>query len=881
MDEEQEFEAALADEQLLEEEARLERAEEEAQVAHATVGVSPAGAAGAAAPAAPARATHPPVRASAQGSRYNEADSERGDTDSSYDGSERGEPSVPPGGRFGNTRSSRDDNENLRASIGGGASSYGSNLLSQGLESVPGWAPVIMGHGIVPEPPVFRTGLPGQWVQYTNEGPFPTGVKCRPARVIDMGFVGAWQQASDAEHVSDFYSQVDEVPHARTVATCALMGLLSVGTAKGYVASDNHSELTRAKAHVNSNNDDDDDNDGLAKLKRKLNGRIKTYTYCPNANDADVHKRSQTAMMFCYVHIEMHDKAGKYVGFKILMLIFDKGFSTDLLASKVMEENALLKASGQINGMPEDQRQSKMERQNKLQRTLISDDNLEVTAVMQSRRICTNQDYIKFVESVGGHTSGREGRPYYADIMTDTPPGCTTNPFAKDDEFGGLHPFGPSVSHNHKRHKLPTDDHPGVNVSIAGTLDARGVPIDLHESLTDPRLWYDPVTHDFEPPQHVRDNGWCHMCHDPSVTNIFNARLPRKMHGNIEPEEILLRQYWELYKDTSPILKKAQQKGMVTFEQNRDRVLALFHREDDIDPDQQRLSRAILETELLSADSIDKSAAEEATIERRAYGKPSQSKESGVMVFSVKQVLLDESISQETVHSNVNEYDKKWRAKNRSNNYNAQQAQYQVYNRREQTVKRQAEHAEATAATIKLGLQRFDHAYSRKKARKYIPPGYYDIAHVGLKNAVREAGEIAARRSARDRGLCVDPEDSSVAVGTANIGFGHSQSLVAVDLTPFGHYRMFLMHLFSGVLRIAGGDVKLMLDMHAHAFEPFQEVSYFLLLCGGAGSGKSMRAKRMQALLPDGWVKGSGSSSAKAGMNGGKQNSLKLKTLTR
>jgi hypothetical protein len=44
MDEEQEFEAALADEQLLEEEARLERAEEEAQVAHATVGVSPASA---------------------------------------------------------------------------------------------------------------------------------------------------------------------------------------------------------------------------------------------------------------------------------------------------------------------------------------------------------------------------------------------------------------------------------------------------------------------------------------------------------------------------------------------------------------------------------------------------------------------------------------------------------------------------------------------------------------------------------------------------------------------------------------------------------------------------------------------------------------------
>ena len=33
--------------------------------------------------------------------------------------------------------------------------------------------------------------------------------------------------------------------------------------------------------------------------------------------------------------------------------------------------------------------------------------------------------------------------------------------------------------------------------------------------------------------------------------------------------------------------------------------------------------------------------------------------------------------------------------------------------------------------------------------------------------------------------------------------------------------------------------------------------------------GKSMRAKRLMAILCDGWIKGSGSSSAKAGMNGG------------
>ena len=714
-----------------------------------------------------------------------------------------------------------------------GNSVYNSSMLGPGLEKVPGWAPMIMGHGIMAVPPVFATGLAGHWVQYNNSGPFPSGVRCRPSRVIDLGFIGAWQQASDAERVSDMNSQTEQMPLARTVASCALMGMLSVGTAKGYVASDNHSEMALAKANANNGNDDDDDDDdeNQAKLKRKLNGSIKTYTYCPNPAHADQNMRAQTAMMFCYVHIAMHDRAGKYVGFKILMLIFDKGFSTDLLVSKVMDENSKIKANGQINSMPEEQRNGRLERQNKLQRAQVNDDSLETSAQLQSRRICTNQHWLKFMESVGGQTDGNEGRPYYADIKHDTPPGCSTNPFSKHTEYGGLHPFGPSVSHNHKRFKEPTADHPGINVSIAGTLDERGMPIDLHPSLVDPRLWYDPDTQDFDPPQHVKDNGWCHMCHDPSITNIFSAPLPNKMHGNVEPDEILLRQYWALYKDSNPILVKAQQKGFSTFEQNRDNVLALFHHEDGLDPDQLRLSRAVLETDLLSVDSIDKSAAEEATIEHRAYGKTTQRKEGDVWVFSVRQILRDHSIEQEKVHGMVNQYDKLQRAELRSVNYNAQPGSSEVFNQKDETRKRQLEHAEATTAAVKLGLQRFHHAYGRKKARKMIPPGYYDIAHVGLKETLKEAGEIAARLSARNRGHKVNPDDPHASDGTANIGFGHLQSLSAIDRTPFGHHRAQLMHLFSGTLRIAGGDVKLMLDMHCHAFEPFAEVSYFLIMC--------------------------------------------------
>tara|TARA_Y100000768_G_scaffold367778_1_gene331158 strand:- start:321 stop:3035 length:2715 start_codon:yes stop_codon:yes gene_type:complete len=745
-----------------------------------------------------------------------------------------------------------------------GASSTYTHRLRQGLRQIPGWGPLIMGDGITAVPPLFSTGLPGYWVQFSNTGPFPDGVKCRPVRVIDLGFVGSWQQASDAERVCDMAAQTEKVAKARTVATCALMGLLSVGMAKGFVASPNHSELAEARRQ--------DPEEGGSKAERKLNGNVKTYTYCPNATDGDASLAHETAMMFSFVHIAVHNSSGRYVGFKILMLIFDKGFSLDDLVNKVMKENALIKKSGQINGMPEEQRNSRMVQQNISQRSQLDDNNLEATAVMQYRRICCNHDYLKFLKNVGGEGAGQRGRPYYENIARDTPPGCAMHDFAKcpENEYGGRHPIGPTISHNHKRYVPPTENSPGVNVFTAGTLDARGKPIDLHESLIDPRDWYDDYGN-FDPPQHVKDSGWCHICHDPSVTNIMSAPLPHKMHGNVEPEDCLLRIFWDQNKNSNPILVKARERGHVTFEQNRDAVLALFHRmEDTMDPEQQNLARAVLETEMLSNDSLNKTAAEEASLERRAYGKASTN-EGEKWVLSVRQPLRDISIEQEKVHAMVNDDDKRARVEISKQDYDVghgQPIEYDVMGARRE---RRERHTEATRATIKLGLQRFQHTFGRAKCVKLIPPGYYDVAKVGLEAAVKEAGEIGKRRAegGRNLGRKVDPDDPNALIGTANIGFAHAQSLVATDLTPFGHHRAFLMRLFSSGVNIAGRDVKLMLECHVHAFEPFQEVSFFLLLCGGPGSGKSMRAKRMMELLPDGWVHRSGDGSAKAGMNGG------------
>ena len=731
-----------------------------------------------------------------------------------------------------------------------------SHLLHQGLNQLPGWSEEIHGAGIDPLPPVFATALPDTWSQWTNEGPFGVDQKLRPARVLKVGFIAAWQMQKDAEYVGDLETQADEGAQARTVATCALMGIQTMGTAKGFLCSDNHSELTNARA---SEMEDDE----LKKLKQKLNGKLKSYTYCPNRRSSDPAEREETAMQFCWGLCYCYDEHEKFIGFNYYMLIFDKGFSNDELVRKLIEENAEIKRQGLMCAVPEEQRNQRMERQNKLQRAQISDEDLSKSARLKWKLICDNGDYLNMMGSVGGKTEGNPGRPFYDDLGRDTPPNCAIKPFMGDSEFGGRHPIGPSVSHNHKRFEEPGHGKPGINASLAGMLDAKGRPLGVHASLRDPRDWYD-AEGNFEPPQHVRDNGWFYICHRPSVKNLFDAPLPHKMHGGVEPADILLRQFWDLNKDTSPILKKAQERGKHTWEENRDALLALFHHEQDsMDPDQARLNRAVNDADMLSNDSLDKTAAEEAKIEYRAYGDKKTSEKHGNMwVLSVREIFKEHGADQEKVHAMVNEHDRRRRAELSSADYAARHVpRSDALDLKAETRKRQRDHAEATDAAVRLGLQRFDHAYQRKKARKMIPPGWYDVAHVGLREALKEAGEIAGRRAASGLGRIVNPEDPDAAMGTANLGQAHRQSYIATDFTTFGQWRGYLMHLLSAGVRIAGDNVKLMLEAYIHAvsktafkpqtpstgcsrafgaqFEPFQDKSFFLLLCGGPGTGKS------------------------------------------
>ena len=675
--------------------------------------------------------------------------------------------------------------------------------LNQGLETIPGFSPHIMGQGVQGVPALFQTGLDGVWSKFTRDGPCATGNKMRDVRgekiFIPLGFF-----AKGATCIGEWETQTEPLAKARSVAYAAILGMMATGTAKGWINSDEHRELREAMRA-------DMDEEEFNKFKKKLHGNLKSNTYFPNRNSGNVARRGDVAMQYSWLLEEAYDANENLVGIWLYKLIYDASFSSDEHWRLLMEENAEVARHGTINSVAENQRSTRMLAQNKLQRSQIDPEQMHRTAINQYKRIKTVSDALKMYKIYGGATDSHPGRPLYANIKKDTPLGCEVKPLSRDPKWGGRHPLGPSVAFNHKRYMEPQDGHPGVNVSLAGTIDANNVPINIHPKQSDPNKYYDRDGY-FSPPDWVLAKGAMWILHDPSITNIFKAPFPRQLHGSVVPADCLLLDFWELHKDKNPVLLRAQQRGRTTFEQNRDLVMSLFHKmEETLDPEQECLTRAVLDTDLLGVDSLDKSVFEEEQMECRVYGKKNVEKQGDMWVVAHQQVLMDISQEQGNSAAMIDEANK-----NRLAHINEQIYRSPDFDAATAHTERRAKHAESTYALIRLGLQRFDNAFARKRARRTIPPGWFDICSTGLKAALREAGEIAARRAGVGQGCRVDPNDTNVTTGTANIALGHGRSMVATDTTPFGHWRAFLMDLFSTGCKISGPDVKLMFEIWNH-----------------------------------------------------------------
>jgi len=719
-----------------------------------------------------------------------------------------------------------DDDDGAR---GGG--SVGGN--SEEEKKLYGYKDLIMGKGVRSLPAAFETGVKEAWIQWTPNGrPFREGEGFVSARdlciCIDKRFF-----SSDAERIGEWETHSDQVTSARAVASAALMGLFTIGPQKGWLCSPNHTELKTAKAK-------EMEGEELDKHKKKLQGNIKTYTYHPNPNSVHASERAVVAMQFCYSMELIYDSTWTHVrDIRFFKHIFDHGHSDEEFLSKIMEENLDIARAGSINGIPEAQRSTKMLQQNKVQRGQINDEDMQATASTQYKRITNTTELIKMIRAHAGteYGSGSQ-RPMYRDMKNELYNGCEAQPFTPDKVKGGTHRLGPSTLFNFQRYEAATPTDPGVNVSVAGCTDDDGKPRDINDIQQNPNLYYDDEGR-FRPPPKVLEMGAFYTCPDINATSLFNLPFPEGVITGDQPADCVLELFWRLHKDTNEKLVAAIAKGR---KKNPPRDQFCHHKElvavllQDMmtarDSAATRLADAVLQTNMLSTDSLDKSAAEQEALKNsRWYGKRHRDAKGEHLVLEPRQTFMDLSVDIERLFGMIETYNKKERL---DIAIRAQQRARtkQRYDQCAAEMQHQEELQAAVKASIEFALRRFETAYASKKQNAHIPAGWKEIAHAGLRDALVQAAAKADDLATRDLGRRVDPKDPNVKKGTANIAFGHGRTATAQDLNGFGHWRAFLMHLFSSGVKVSGADVRVMMEcceIHCHQTSPARLRSHTLL----------------------------------------------------
>ena len=230
-------------------------------------------------------------------------------------------------------------------------------------------------------------------------------------------------------------------------------------------------------------------------------------------------------------------------------------------------------------------------------------------------------------------------------------------------------------------------------------------------------------------------------------------RCRTRMHGNVEPDDCLLRIFWKTLQGQQPDPQEgARSAGSPPLSRTATRCSRSSTAcEDSMDPDQQKLARAVLETEMLRE--------RQPRQERRRGGHARAARvrqdaaprsTATVQVLSVRQPLRDIAIEQEKVHAMVNERRQaEARRLNRADYDNAQQAQSRSTSEARRSAGARARRGDDGDDQARAA--RWTPRLRQRQGSKSIPPGYYDVAQVGLDEAVKEAGDIGRRRAARAR----------------------------------------------------------------------------------------------------------------------------------
>lgn len=721
------------------------------------------------------------------------------------------------------------------------ASAAHERFVNQQQANIPGWSQEIMGDWAGTDrkcmPPAFtvKDEVNSVWAPLYSGGRSLFAEGAEPASARDAVVHGMihWHP-NDATRICNYETQNDPAEKARQVAGACVLGMVTMGTAKGLFTGI-PSEMTKAGL---------DPGDGQAywnqRKKMEASG-LKTYTHCPFKDSTDpehanmkTHVAMSMGWRFEWVYDADPVEGGKRIAYRIWHSSYQHEFSLDELMAGVMRENEEIKRSGQTNAMSEIHRSSKMVAANKSHRVLVDADNLEQSAPMQYKTISNLEEWWHALKVYGGRSDSEEGSPLYGDPERDLPAGVAVNPLAAHPVQGGQHPLGPCVALNAKRrHDNADEPHRGCNVLTAGIL-VNGRRAQIWEKQTKWENYY--VTEDgpdkgrFRPLPELQEHIW--VCTKSSVNNIFTAPFPTPICATADPSDALLQMVWDLDKDLpNTALAIARAAGKHTWEAAREETIAhFFHVIQESGADV-----AFAEAQqggLLTHDTVDKTQAEEMKLNMRAYsGRSGNINKSDNWSIEPEQVIRDIAAEVNNAHVIVERWNERESARimklrNESNDRldaAADEADEEVQNNAQQDhateqadldasdARRAQMHVDAVDAVIRMGLGRMKNAFASKRQSETIPPGWNDVGHRGLHDAMRETTKL------RTTDYQVNADTAESRVGTPNLAFQYGIGRTVQDLSCFGEWRFWLFKLFSRDCCIAGTELSTMLEIYTHA----------------------------------------------------------------
>lgn len=717
-----------------------------------------------------------------------------------------------------------------------------------------------------------------------------------PARVMCVNIHG--RHYGDCETFGQNFEHNEQTANAHQKGVMCLLGALTAGEAKGWVNGTKHQELVHARAQSESSGDGTKKTDE-SKLAKALDGMINSYTYCPFSH-IDVGRdreqvRTWAAPSFMIIVETLYDTTGlTKVGYRFFKIVFNKDHSETRNVKRMMRENSEMSAQGRIGQKSVDHRSERHVKASKNSR-LVTAPRLSINSVrnMQDFRRAlmmyggeasdgSGRPVIDWKQVPAGALNqamepdevlgGKHClSPEY--ILNFRRPGVATAGMVDCSLGGGpinIHPdqadpekyytadnrFKPSQFAKDKRCMRILINSEGRDFMDVPLPESMDVGQEVHEDLLSLFLHENRESHaaikaaivDRNVPASLETE----FRQTPSYTESLaggeeTTTTRRRMKEHVARREVQVLS--DVLQDAFWRLKTKNDVSLQGLAGEMSRMISQALADDSLEASVEDIERAradlaglesygqdsqgkhILEPpqqlKRLSAELVNVADFIQSSLKRlreKAVTDKIDSDNSSNIRLNAKLARLESEQATATTTEELNQLNHQI-----ENAKNVHRLELEASNRncKRDTIDGQVRCAKAMRGLHELGLKQFEDAFQSKASRRTIPAGWI---------AIFEGTRKEFRWLAENGSHCKCQEAANAGAGTANIAFTHGVSMAAKDLSPYAQWRYNLMAILSDVAQVQGGDVRVMMEAYYHAFEVAHPISFYLLLCGGAGT---------------------------------------------